>query len=358
MLVVQNELQPGEIQNALFDLMRNGIEGIRVCCAYMSVSGSQILLDGIRRSAPGGNHDQVEKTIVTSLDFGITDPEALAFWSDAPRSRVFVAGAGLVEQGNLVPQVAFHPKLYLFDKPEGRIGSLVGSANLTNRGLTINSEAAWAEAEHGEAASVNAAWDVITHGAVPLTREILAGYRALRRRAPPRERAAEELEPVPAPAIGPLRRYTLFAEADIDPRAFTQMWIQSRGMQGGARTQLEMPRGSHRFFGPTYRGYDYDRVEHIAEPVLVSGQAEWRNRPVTWHGDNRMERINLPSAAMGGFAYEDSLILFRRIGRNRFELRVYPWDSDPARAYVEASRRAGLVFRVGRNSDRLAGFLP
>jgi hypothetical protein len=48
-----------------------------------------------------------------------------------------------------------------------------------------------------------------------------------------------------------------------------------------------------------------------------------------------MERINLPSQAMGGFDYEESLILFRRLGGNNFELRVYPWDSDSARAYVE-----------------------
>ncbi|WP_022698308.1 restriction endonuclease PLD domain-containing protein [Euryhalocaulis caribicus] len=357
MLIIQNQLQPGAIQNALFDLMREGLEAVRVCSAYMSVSGSEILLDGIRRSADGGNLDRIEKTIVTSLDFGITDPDALAFWGDVPGTRVFVAGAALLDHGNLVPQVAFHPKLYVFDRPEGAIGSLVGSANLTNRGLTINSEAAWAESAHDRAAEMNIAWDTVTHGAVPLTGEILARYRELRRRMP-RERAIEELEPVPAPAIGPQGRYTPFADADVDPQAFTQMWIQSRGMQGGARTQLEMPRGSHRFFGATYEGYDYDRVEHIAEPELFSGRMEWRNRPVTWHGDNRMERINLPSAAMGGFAYENSLILFRRVARNRFELRVYPWDSDSARAYVEASRRAGLVFRVGRNSDRLAGFLP
>lgn len=357
MLVVQNELQPGAIENALFDLMRNGIESIRVCCAYISVSGSEILLDGVRRSAARRNYEQVDKTIITSLDFGITDPDALALWRDVPRSRVFIVGAGLLEQGNLVPQVAFHPKLYVFDKPEGAIGSLVGSANLTNRGLTVNTEAAWAEPVHANAAPVNAAWDVMTHGAVPLTPDILAAYRALRRRIP-RERTVEELEPVPAPAIGPLRAYTPFAEAEIDPGAFSQMWVQSRGMQGGAGTQLELPRGSHRFFGAAYAGYDYERVEHIAEPVLLSGRREWRNRPVTWHGDNRMERINLPSAAMGGFAYENSLILFRRVARNRFELRVYPWDSDPARARIEAARRAGLVFRVGRNSDRIAGFLP
>ena len=211
------------------------------------------------------------------------------------------------------------------------------------------------------------------------------------------------------------------ADAGIDPSSYDQMWVQAHRLSGGARTQLELPRGSHRFFGPAYEGYDYERVEHIAEPSLVSGQRMWRNRPVTWHGDNRMERINLPSAAMGGYAYENSLILFRRmepnaflliheaqqgcrdatyepsrfpvavpypsphratpayvvvtssdldtsrnkasvsgfswISRNAFELRVYPWESDAARSYVEASRLAGLVFRVGGRGPRFAGLL-
>lgn len=61
---------------------------------------------------------------------------------------------------------------------------------------------------------------------------------------------------------------------------------------------------------------------------------------------------------MGGFHYEDSLILFRRVDANVFELRVFPWESDTAHAYLEASRQAGLIYRVGRNSNRIAGFVP
>ena len=78
MFIVQNETCLGTMQSALFDLVRGGIISVRVCSAYMSMSGSEILLDGIRRSAPDGNHEEVDKTIVTALDFGITDPEALA----------------------------------------------------------------------------------------------------------------------------------------------------------------------------------------------------------------------------------------------------------------------------------------
>jgi hypothetical protein len=320
----------------------------------MSVAGSLLLHDAIVRAAPHGD-ERVEKTIVSSLDFGITEPEALAFWQGRPNCRVLVAGVEGLARRSLIPRTAFHTKFYLVGRPDGSLGSLIGSANLTSRGLTVNSEVAWVERAHREAELVNAAWDAAIAPAAPLTDDVLEAYARQRPRAP---RVAEsvELEPVPAPDLRAPAGYPLFAEADAD--AFDQMWIQSRGMQGGAGTQLELPRGAHRFFGASYEGYEYERVEHIAEPVLVAGTQAWRDRPLTWHGDNHMERINLPSVAMGGFNYEHSLILFRRIGRNVFELRVYPWDSDTARAYVEASQRAGLVFRVGRNSNRIAGFIP
>ncbi len=357
MFIVQNDARPGAMQNALFDLMRIGIDNVRVCSAYMSMSGSEILFDGLCRSAPNGNHERVRKTIVTSLDFGLTEPSALQFWDEAQNCNVLVAGASLLEQENLTPRAAFHPKLYLFDRPDGTLGSLVGSANLTNRGLTINAEVAWLEQEHNQPEHVNEAWDAAIGPAIPLTAAILERYRALRERAAP-EHPTEELDPIPEPEVGRLGQYTPFGDAEIDLGAHSQMWVQSHGLQGGARTQLELPRGAHRFFGAAFEGYEFDRVDHIAEPVLVSGLSEWRDRPLTWHGDNAMERINLPSLAMGGFRYENSLILFRRIAPNTFELRVHPWDSDSARARLEASRRAGLVFRVGRNSNRLAGFIP
>ena len=130
------------------------------------------------------------------------------------------------------------------------------------------------------------------------------------------------------------------------------------GFLGGGRYQVELPRGSNRFFEAVFAGYDFDHVDRIAEPILLSGTNVWRNRPLAWHGDNAMERINLPSRAAGGFDYEQSLILFRRIEPNTYEFRVYPWGSDSARAIVDASLRANLLFRLGRNSSRLAGFLP
>ncbi len=357
MFVVQNEFHPTTIQGALLDLMRGGVSSVRACSAYITLSGSEILFDGISRSAVDGRPQDVQKTIVTSLDFGLTDPAALRFWTRSANCVVLVAGVEQLQIGSLIPRSAFHPKFYVVGRPNGTVGTLVGSANLTNRGLTINAEVGWLEAQHGQPQQVYETWAAAIRPAVALTPEILEAYAALRRRIP-NEYPTGELEPVPPPPIGALRQYIPFADANIDLGAYNQMWIQSRGMQGGAGTQLELPRGAHRFFGAAYQDYDFDRVEHIAEPILVSGRRTWRDRPLTWHGDNAMERINLPSAAMGGFEYENSMILFRRIAPNTFELRVYPWGSDSARACLEASRVAELVFRVGQNSNRIAGFMP
>ena len=211
MLIVQNQHTPGGIQNALFDLMRDGIESIRICSAYISAPGSKLLFDGVRRGA--GNHERVAKTIVTSLDFGITEPEALQFWREKRNCEVLIAGTEQLAQGSLIPTSAFHTKFYLFDRPDGTLGSLVSSANLTSRGLTINSEVGWLETELGDPRSIEVAWQNVRRPTVPLTDEIFDAYAALRQRVVARQ-AVQEFEPLPAPPIGPLNRYPAFADID------------------------------------------------------------------------------------------------------------------------------------------------
>ena len=96
MFIVQNQTAPATMQNALLDLMRNDVEGVRVCCAYMSMSGAEILWDGLVRAVSERRIEGVDKTIVASLDFGLTNPRALAFWLDRG-SRVRVAGHALID---------------------------------------------------------------------------------------------------------------------------------------------------------------------------------------------------------------------------------------------------------------------
>ena len=356
MLVVQNECRPNAIAHALVDLMRGGVSCTRVCSAYMTLAGSRTLYDAVRR-ANVGNDANIPTTIVTSLDFGITEPEALRFWRGQANTHVFVAGAQMVERGSLRPATAFHPKLYLFDKENGEVASLVGSANLTNRGLTTNCEVVWADS-HICASEVDIAWRAAVQPATLLTDSIFDQYKVLRRALPPVERRDEVSMPVPAPALVNTGEYGLFRDmaANENLGVYQQMWIQSASLQGGSHTQLELPRGAHRFFGLQFDDYE-SAHQTIGEPVLVSGAYRWEDRAIAWHGGNGMERINLPSVAIGGVNYKQSLILFRRVEPGVFELRAEPLDSDVANAIVAASQLTDSVFRVGTNTRRLAGLI-
>lgn len=120
MFVVQNQLRPAAIQDALRDLMRDGLSRVRVCSAYLSLMGSRLLLDAIERNAPDNDLGSVCKTVVTSLDFGLTEPAALRMWRDR-EADVHVAGAAALDRGALMPEVAFHPKFYVFDRPDRRL---------------------------------------------------------------------------------------------------------------------------------------------------------------------------------------------------------------------------------------------
>lgn len=115
--------------------MRDGVARARICSAYVSLMGSRTLLEAIERCAPSGVHADIPKTVVASLDFGLTEPEALRLWCRSG-AEVLVAGTLSLDSRTLTPATAFHPKLYVFDRPDGTVASLVTSANLTNRGAT------------------------------------------------------------------------------------------------------------------------------------------------------------------------------------------------------------------------------
>ena len=364
MFIVQSQLRPAAIQNALHDLMRDGLSRLRVCSAYLSSMGSRLLLDAVKRNTPDGDLESVPKTVVTSLDFGMTEPAALRMWQDM-QADVRVAGAAALDRGTFMPVAAFHPKFYVFDKPDGTVASFVTSANLTNRGLTINSEVGWAVTE-ADVVATETAWCAAVQLAEPLTEDTLRRYEEVRkgtRRTSIADRRVDdvldpvgEMAPVPSRPL-PAALLPPFRDAS-EPSRYGQMWVQSFEMSGGSHTQLELPRGAHRFFGGAVVDDEANDVRAIVEPTLVAGSGKWPDCPLRWHGNNRMERINLPSAANGGFDYARSMILFRRLPTNSYELRVHPWDSDTARACLEASRQQGLLFRVGQtNTSRLAGLL-
>ena len=123
---------------------------------------------------------------------------------------------------------------------------------------------------------------------------------------------------------------------------------------GGSRNQLELPRGANAFFGFNFDNYDSEHSV-IGVPILTIGPSSWHDRRLTWHGNNRMERINLPTIAQGGFDYVDTAILFRRKDTG-FEVLVAEWNDPVAKAWRSASARLNKAFRLGQRGERICGF--
>ena len=361
MLVIQNSIAPANIRHALVDLAGNDITDLRIASAYVTRSGSNVLLNTVASALGEQAFADIPKLLVTSFDYGLTDPIALRDWLELDNALVLVAGVSLLEIGSLTPRRAFHPKIYAFGKHDATFNMLVGSANLTGRGLSVNAEAAWSQIDV-PSRQVDAAFARTRHETIELTTDILAAYEALRQQQPPPPEIGPETQPVEPPAPLPGAELTLFRTAietgDLNPAVYNSMWIHGEGLQGGSRSQLELPRGAHTFFGFRFDQYDYPHNLTIGHPLLRSAARVWDNRPLTWHGNNRMERLNLPTLAQGGFNYADTAVMFRRLPDQSFELIVTPWESDLARAWRQASAQNNLLFRLGTiATNRIVGLI-
>jgi HKD family nuclease len=360
MLVVQNAIRPAAIRHAVADLIQPDLQCVQIASAYVTSEGVAIMVSALSRRVEPVRFARSPKTLIASLDFGLTDPAALSAWLALPNSQVRVAGADRVRRGSLRPRIAFHPKLYLFGYGQARTAALIGSANLTGRGYSVNTEAAWSEPTLSRQ-EANEAFADVSEGTEALTPDLLRLYRDLRQAQPPPPGVAREIERVSHPRPVRADELPMFAEAvdanEVDPLAYSQFWVQAEALQGGSRNQLELPRAANRFFGFDFAQYAARQAVRIGDLRLVGGARDWAERPLAWHGNNQMERLNLPTLNQGGFVYENSAVLFRRLPRGTFELVVADWESDLARAWRSASSEAGTLYRVGRRTARIAGLI-
>jgi len=361
MLIVQNGSAPANIRNAIVDLIDSDVVHIRVASAYVTTIGSNILFDALIDKIGSSAFAKMKKILITSFDYGVTEPNALRKWCKLENSEVKVSGAQKVLEGSLMPARAFHPKLYAFGKRTGRFNVLIGSANLTSRGFSVNTEAAWAKSGI-TFKEILSAFSIVEDETVKLTNDLLRAYEALRRRNPPPKEILQEIKPVAKfPRVGidglPLFRSSIEHNI-INPGDFTSMWVQGEGLQGGSRNQLELPRGANRFFGFQFEQYERQDKVTIGTPVLRSGSRVWTNRLLTWHGNNRMERMNLPTVSQGGYSYSNTAVMFRRLRDGSFELIVTPWDSDLSLSWRHASHQKNTIFRLGTvATSRLVGLI-
>ena len=361
MLVVQNRRNPARIRNAIADLVADGPTAIKVAAAYTTNSGSTMLLDALLRAVGESTFPAVPKTLVTSFDYGITEPQALKRWLSLGNAIVHVTSAELISAGTTTPSEAFHPKMYAFHLGDQTTNLLVASANLTGRGFTVNTEAGWAQ-RRVPTPEVDRAFDVLATGTQPLTKALIDTYEDVRGSKQPSSGTPDDGQPVAPFAASAEHELPLFREAveteQVDLSAFDVMWVEVEALQGGSYNQLELPRRSHRFFGLSFADYDEPHNVTIGFPTLRLGSSVWADRPLTWHGNNRMERFNLPTQTQGGPEYPNTVVMFRRLADGSFELATTPLDSDLARAWAHAAKETGTLFRLGAHATtRLVGLL-
>lgn len=354
-LIVQDELRPGVVLDALVSLASQNIDRVRVAVAYTTLGGSDLLVPQWRQRIGTGAWEAIPKVLVTSVDYGLTEPDALTRWAQQPNATVQLANAHLLAQGHLRPANAFHPKLYLLDHV-GQQSCVVGSANLSRRALTVNSEIV-AVSRGGADLISQSDWDRLVSGTVPLDDHLLQQYATLRPRGQPFH--ADD-PPAPVPVL-PSSIPAFPDEVDagrLDPSVFDRFWVEAGSMTtGGSRNILEVPRHANRFFGFAFANYTDAHVV-IGHPVLTLGPRRWNDRQLAWHGAprmNKMERLTLPTSAQGGPPYADTAVLFRRHASG-FEIEVADWGSPIAVAWRNASVRRGQVYRLGRG-PRICGLI-
>lgn len=351
----QNKHCPSQVLFAFDEVANADVEEIKFAVAYSTYRGCQRLVDRISTQIGQAQWEATNKLFITSLDFGLTDPTALEFLSQLNNSTVYIANPAVVDNGGFMPSNAFHPKIYLFNS-YAETGYVLGSANLTESALISNSEIVVAGKEVPE----NIGWDDVWTNALSdselLCTTLLNTYRE--RRTRPKRRPVDPDPDIPTPTTQPGENpvfWDAITTGDVDPTTYNHFWIEAGSMSsGGSRNQLELPRGANQFFRFAHSDYEDDHIT-IGHPTLTIREQSWNDRPLTWHGNNRMERINLPTVHQGGFEYQNTAVLFRR-HENGFEIKIAPWNDANAMAWRSASESLNTVFRLGTRGQRICGF--
>lgn len=313
--VVQSPHCPSQVLFAFDDVALPGVERVRWASAYVTLRGAERLARRVAERIGSDAWESCEKRFVASLDFGLTDPSALKYLADLPNSEMRIAIPSVATCPGFFPGAAYHPKVYHFDEPK-RTGYVVGSANLTESALLRNTEVINTGHDKPAVASWDEIWRELCRDTEPLSAALLADYRAHWRR--PQRRKVETDAPPPTPQTTAASSdvfWNAIGSGAITPSACTHFWVQVEKVQGGSGNQVELPRGACRFFAPG-AAVRYDASQStIALLKLTFASRIWLDRKLTWHGNNRMERVNMPTELEGGQRYENSAVLFRPLRR-------------------------------------------
>jgi HKD family nuclease len=322
--------------------------------AYATKSGVNLFVDALSQSM--SNWRYISKRWVVSIDFGLTDPEALELLASLNRSEVRVPYFHDVLKRQFKPVTCFHPKTLVFDtnvsSRKGPYASVVGSANLTFSGLTVGHENAMSvicknPKNREEKNFLNSfihnmrQIDAIYSMASPVNTSMIRRYKRMR----PKRRAKSEDD---NPSV---KRLTEVAP-EIPPRKAVSMataanfWVDvkyvvenlGRGVPGN---QIDLQRGSRVFFG-----FGVGQVRR--NTILGNVKIRYKRRLSNCHmrfGNNYMDKLNLPiPVTEGPRSYDNETLLFHRLADGSFELHV--GTKNDIKLWKKVSRSQGTFFKM------------
>lgn len=299
--------------------------------AYATTGGVKLLSDVLSEAMHKWRW--TSKRWLVSLDFGLTEPEALEILVSLSRSEVRILYYSEIMKRQLKPKTSFHLKTLILDTKvgleRGPAGIIVGSANLTFNGLSIGHENAmtinWEKrlSNHAkqqlsvflnEVEQTNALFNLAT----PVTKAMIREYTRIRPKRPLKtEDDSSQIKKLmeDSPEIS-LSKAAIFSTA-------LNFWIDVEyvvrnlgpGMPGN---QIDLHRGTRVFFGSGVG--QVPRNTSLGNVRLVYGGniSDCHMR----FGNNFMDKLTLPVPGVQGPIYENKTLLFQRQPNGSFILKI------------------------------------
>lgn len=354
-----------QIIKALLALtLSHGFDRIRVAVAYATESGCKEFILELRDA--GIDVEALHKEWLVSVDFGITDPEALRFLRDMNNSSIRVPNGTETLVRNLKPKRCFHPKTYWFQDGERSsveaLGILTGSANLTFSGLHHGTEHAssslWIPPfETSEQSMLDATLDTLDWwtDCWNVANQIdddsfVSEYEQIR----PAGTKTEDDEEVAS-------QFTDSENRVVDPRSGVGwalarcFWIQTYKLaenlgKGKPGNQVDCRRGTRVYFG--FSATDVPKNTVLGKiPVRYTGK-ELVHLAIRF-GNNGMDKLNLPIPGTDGPpTYDNKWLHFKRQD-GYFELIAS--DGEHVDDWREKSEEQGMNYTF-EGSRREYGF--
>ena len=331
----------GVVLDALADASEraHAYKHVDVAVAYASAEGVRLLDERLSSEAWAG----ARKRFLVSLDFGFTQPRALARLADLSNSEVRIPnGRAVLKSRTLRPPSAFHAKVFIFrDEAWHELRSLVvGSANLTASALSTGSEVVtkqiWSSPgapgswQHLLLAKPLLDWFDDTWETADLLEDVIDEYRDRFRALPKPQRSREDKTPSTRRYLASLADHVISGTLPVQLAAARSLWVNGVSIirnRGANRpgNQLNTPRGTRVFFGFGSENVPRDTTLGVVD-IRIAGNP-YVERSVRF-ANNGMDIIGLPIPERYGLdGYLDTILIFARdapseSGQDRFTLTV------------------------------------